>query len=122
MCCLFLSAAFVGPRFALLLVWIFGDRIQLAYDTWFWPFLGLLFLPWTTLFYAFAWSAVVASTAPTGSSSASASHSTSSRTRPARRPRGPARRTDGYSSSGSRASRRCSKPRLICSPLASSSS
>ena len=58
MCCLFLSAAFVGPRFALLLVWIFGDRIQLAYDTWFWPFLGLLFLPWTTLFYAFAWSAV----------------------------------------------------------------
>jgi hypothetical protein len=56
MCCLALSAAFIGPRFALLLVWIFGDRVDLAFDSWFWPFLGLLFLPWTTLFYVFAWS------------------------------------------------------------------
>jgi hypothetical protein len=55
MCCLFLSAAFLGPRFALLLVWIFGDRVEGAFDSWIWPLLGLFFLPWTTLFYVLAW-------------------------------------------------------------------
>ena len=58
MCCLFLSAAFIGPRFVLVLVWIFGDRVELAFDSWIWPLLGLLFLPWTTLFYVLAWGAV----------------------------------------------------------------
>ena len=58
MCCLFLSAAFLGPRFALVLVWIFGNRVELAFDSWIWPLLGLIFLPWTTLFYALTWSAV----------------------------------------------------------------
>jgi hypothetical protein len=55
MCCLLLLAAGIGPRFAFLLVWIFGDRVDNAYDTWVWPLLGLVFAPWTALFYALAW-------------------------------------------------------------------
>ena len=58
MCCLFLLAAGLGPRIALALWWIFGNKVDVAFDTWIWPLLGLLFLPWTTLFYVLAWSAV----------------------------------------------------------------
>ena len=55
MCCTLLLAAGIGPRIALLFVWIFGDRVEHAFDSWVWPLLGLLFLPWTTLAYIFAW-------------------------------------------------------------------
>jgi hypothetical protein len=58
MCCLLLLAAGIGPRFAFALYWIFGDRVDLAYDTWVWPLLGLIFAPWTALFYALAWSPI----------------------------------------------------------------
>lgn len=57
MCLVFLLAIF-APRLALLFVWIFGDRVELAFDTWIWPLLGLIFLPWTTLAYVFMWSPV----------------------------------------------------------------
>jgi len=57
MCCLALLTLGLGPRIALLAWWIFGDKVDLAFDTWVWPFLGLLLLPWTTLFYVIAWSA-----------------------------------------------------------------
>ena len=30
MCCLALTAGFVGPRIALFLWWIFGDRVDLS--------------------------------------------------------------------------------------------
>jgi hypothetical protein len=55
MCCVALLAFGFGPRLALLLVWIFGDRVDRAFDSWIWPFLGLLFLPWTTLMYIIVW-------------------------------------------------------------------
>jgi hypothetical protein len=55
MCCVALLAFGLGPRLALLLVWIFGDRVDHAFDSWIWPFLGLLFLPWTTLMYIIVW-------------------------------------------------------------------
>ena len=58
MCCLFLAAFGIGPRFALLLWWVFGDRVSFAFDSWVWPLLGLLLAPWTTLFYLLTWSAV----------------------------------------------------------------
>jgi hypothetical protein len=58
-CCLFLTAAGLGPRIALALWWIFGDKVDLAFDSWVWPLLGLLFLPWTTIMYVIAWSPVV---------------------------------------------------------------
>jgi hypothetical protein len=58
MCCLFASMVFLGPRFAFVLVWIFGERVQLAFDSWVWPLLLLIFLPWTGLAYILMWSAI----------------------------------------------------------------
>ena len=55
MCCFVLSAWMIGPRFALALVWIFGERVQHAFASWWWPLVGLLFLPWTTLAYVVVW-------------------------------------------------------------------
>jgi hypothetical protein len=57
-CCLLLVAFGLGPRFALLVWWIFGDKVDAAFDTWVWPLLGLLLLPWTTIFYVIAWSPI----------------------------------------------------------------
>jgi hypothetical protein len=54
-CCAALLALGLGPRIALVLVWIFGDRVDRAFDSWIWPLLGLLFLPWTTLAYLLVW-------------------------------------------------------------------
>ena len=50
--------AFIGPRFAFLLVWIFGDRVDAAFSSWIWPLLGLLFFPWTILVYILVWGPV----------------------------------------------------------------
>ena len=58
MCCLLLIASGLGPRIALALWWIFGNKVDVAFDSWIWPLLGLLFLPWTTIFYALMWSVV----------------------------------------------------------------
>ena len=58
MCCLFLSTVLIGPRFAFLLVWVFGDRVELIWNSWIWPLLLLLLLPWTGLAYVLMWSAV----------------------------------------------------------------
>ena len=55
MCCLALTAGFLGPRIALFVWWIFGNKVDVAFDTWIWPLLGLIFLPWTTLAYVVAW-------------------------------------------------------------------
>lgn len=56
MCCFFLIFAALGPRFAIIAVWLFGDRVDLAFDSWLWPLLGLLVAPWTTLMYLLVWS------------------------------------------------------------------
>jgi hypothetical protein len=55
MCCLVLTAGVLGPRIALLAWWIFGDKVDVAFESWIWPLLGLIFLPWTTLAYVIAW-------------------------------------------------------------------
>ena len=55
MCCLLLALFAFGPRFALALEWIFGQRIQHAFAHWYVPLLGLIFLPWTTLMYVIVW-------------------------------------------------------------------
>ena len=59
MCCLAITAGLIGPCLAVVVWWIFGDRVELAFDSWVWPLLGLLFLPWTTLAYLLVWSPVV---------------------------------------------------------------
>ena len=46
--------ALMAPRFAIVLVVLFSDYIGQAYDTLAWPFLGFLFMPLTTLAYAWA--------------------------------------------------------------------
>jgi hypothetical protein len=54
MCCFFASLWFLGPRFAFLIFWLipWGRlKITAALSGWFWPLLGLIFLPWTILMY-----------------------------------------------------------------------
>lgn len=46
--------ALMAPRFAIVLVVLFSDYIGQAYTTVIWPFLGFLFMPLTTLAYAWA--------------------------------------------------------------------
>jgi hypothetical protein len=46
--------ALLAPRFAIILVVLFSDYIGRAYETTVWPFVGFLFLPVTTLAYAWA--------------------------------------------------------------------
>lgn len=56
MCCFLLLFAAFGPRFAIIAMWLFGDRVDLAFDSWLWPLLGLFLAPWTTLMYLLMWS------------------------------------------------------------------
>jgi hypothetical protein len=46
--------ALIAPRFAIVLVVLFSDYIGSAFDNMIWPFLGFLFMPLTTLAYAWA--------------------------------------------------------------------
>ena len=52
-CCVGCLALFM-PRLAIVLVVVFSDYIGRAYETWVWPLLGFVFLPLTTLAYAWA--------------------------------------------------------------------
>jgi len=54
MCCFLASLSLLGPRLAFLVYWLlpYGQlKITAALDGWFWPFLGLIFAPWTLLVY-----------------------------------------------------------------------
>ena len=52
MCCLFATLAFLGPRAAILVWWLMQpDRWDAAFDNFLWAWVGLIFAPWTTLFY-----------------------------------------------------------------------
>ena len=46
--------AILTPRIVLVLVWLFSDYLGRAYDSLLWPVLGFIFMPLTTLAYAFA--------------------------------------------------------------------
>ncbi len=52
--CLLGCMALFTPRLAIVLVVIFSNYIGYAYDSFLWPFLGFLFMPMTTLAYAWA--------------------------------------------------------------------
>ncbi len=52
--CLVGILAFFVPRLAIVAVVIFSDYLGAAYQTVFWPLLGFLFMPLTTLTYAWA--------------------------------------------------------------------
>lgn len=50
--CLLLTLLFFGPRAAIFIYWIaWPARWNLAFSTFIVPFVGFLFLPWTTLMY-----------------------------------------------------------------------
>ena len=52
--CLIGCLALSAPRFAIVIVVLFSDYIGRAFSTGLWPFLGFLFMPLTTLAYAWA--------------------------------------------------------------------
>ncbi len=62
MCCLGCLGMF-APRLVFLFLWIFTDYVNRAFSTIFWPLLGIIFLPFTTLFYVLVYS--VANHGPT---------------------------------------------------------
>jgi hypothetical protein len=50
--CLFFIMLLLGPRVAIFFWWLFEPgRWDSAFDTWVWPVLGFIFLPWTTLMF-----------------------------------------------------------------------
>jgi hypothetical protein len=54
MCCVLALLAFVGPRVVLFLLFLFTNYLQRAFDAFLLPFIGFLFLPWTTIAWAIA--------------------------------------------------------------------
>ena len=58
MCCFFLTLMFFGPRLAFLIYWLIRPAyISMVFQTWIWPLLGLIFLPWTTLMWVLVYGA-----------------------------------------------------------------
>ncbi len=56
--CLFVLLAGVFPRLALFIVWVARPKmVDAAFDSWIWPLLGLIFLPFATLMYVILWQA-----------------------------------------------------------------
>ena len=52
MCCIFTILVFLGPRAGILVWWLFDQtRWQRTFENFLWPFLGFIFVPWTTLMY-----------------------------------------------------------------------
>jgi hypothetical protein len=52
MCCFFTALVLAGPRLGILVWWLINPLyISRAFDTWIWPLLGFIFLPWTVLMY-----------------------------------------------------------------------
>jgi hypothetical protein len=50
--CIFALVAAFSARFALFLVWIFTDRLTIAFRSGWEGILGFIFIPYATLFYA----------------------------------------------------------------------
>src|SRR3954447_21671947 len=51
-CCIVSLLALFSPRLVIILMWIFGDMLGNAYDSWIVPVLGFFLLPWATVTYA----------------------------------------------------------------------
>jgi hypothetical protein len=54
--CLLALFALISPRLALFALWLFGNLLSRAFDSWIVPLIGFFVLPWTTLAYAVMWS------------------------------------------------------------------
>ena len=53
--CLLAMGAAIAPRLIFIIMWIFGERINMVFDTWIWPLLGVIFVPYTTIMYVLVW-------------------------------------------------------------------
>lgn len=55
--CLFAMFAAMFPRIGTLIIWLARPRLfSAAFDqSWLWPVLGIIFLPFTTLMYVILW-------------------------------------------------------------------
>ena len=52
MCCFFAALVLIGPRFAILLWWLFDHaRWSSAFESFMVGFIGFLLVPWTTMAY-----------------------------------------------------------------------
>jgi hypothetical protein len=56
--CLIVLLGSAFPRLALVLTWIFTDRVGVAFDGWLLPLAGLILLPYTTFFYVLAYAPI----------------------------------------------------------------
>ncbi len=52
--CLLALLGLLTPRFVLVLLWLFSDYLDRAFESGWWPLLGFFLLPTTTLAYALA--------------------------------------------------------------------
>jgi len=50
--CLLAIVAAISPRFVIFLLWLFTDRLSIAFRSGWEGLLGFILLPYTTLFYA----------------------------------------------------------------------
>jgi hypothetical protein len=56
--CLVLLLGSAFPRIALAITWLFTDRVDIAFDSFWLPLAGLFFLPYTTFFYVLAYAPI----------------------------------------------------------------
>ena len=47
--CLAVFIGMMAPRVALVVIWLFTDWPERAFEGWVWPLVGFLFMPYTTL-------------------------------------------------------------------------
>ena len=57
-CCLLAIMAMLSPRLAIFIVWLFTDRMGIAFERFWMGLLGFIFLPWTTLAWAVAYAPI----------------------------------------------------------------
>lgn len=56
MCCFGAVLGLFGPRVAVVIAWLFTDRISNAFNgSWLLPLIGIIALPWTTLAFVVAY-------------------------------------------------------------------
>lgn len=59
--CIVALIGMAAPRFAIFLLWLFSDRMAVAFNGFVEAFLGFLLLPFTTLFFALVYSPALGS-------------------------------------------------------------
>ena len=56
--CILVLAALLSPRLVIFVLWLFTERLTIAFNSFWIGFAGFLFLPWTTALYALAYAPI----------------------------------------------------------------